>query len=513
MQNTNFVKYMKKLNFVFALALLLPLFATSQTLNVLYSFRTYYSSNSNYAEITTAIDANTAKIEEIKSGLWAGKLELTTIICPVSNSDSAIYIDKRVIKSPEVKDKNALKNTNIMDIQRMALDNGDYVVYFELKDMNTTDQPLQYRDLIKVDYPKNEVNLSDIMLIDSYKKTEQKNAYSKNGYDFVPYMFDDISEDTKELKYYVEAYNTDKVFGKDNYCAIVTIIENISTNKKVDSVQVVKRIKTSEISSYIGSIDVSSLAEDSYYLTVEIRNGDNILYAYKRHPFYKKSKIKMNIENLDIPSTAFVNLIPDSTLTDNMYYTIPIASEVQKDFIRKNAKTATPSQKRYFLYQFFKDYNPYNPNKAYEQYMSAINYVNSHFKTQIKEGYETDMGRVYLSYGAPDDIIDEKFTASSGFQKRTTIDQQLNPYAPDCDPDGVNYYPYQIWIYHNTPFGESNRKFVFYAKQSNLIEYFLLHSNAKGELQDPYWERTLSRNTLDEGVEGKAGKQFRVGHE
>ncbi len=173
---------------------------------------------------------------------------------------------------------------------------------------------------------------------------------------------------------------------------------------------------------------------------------------------------------------------------------------------------STAAQDRYFLYHIFERQNPYNPNQAWNNYSTMVNQVNAKYSTKIKKGYDTDMGRVILSYGYPDDIIDEKFAASTGFQKRSEIDRRLDPYAPDVDPDGVNYYPYQIWIYNTTPFGESNRKFVFYAKGDNLMEYFLLHSNAKGELQDMYWERTLSKNSLDEGVEGKAGKQFRTGH-
>lgn len=44
------------------------------------------------------------------------------------------------------------------------------------------------------------------------------------------------------------------------------------------------------------------------------------------------------------------------------------------------------------------------------------------------------------------------------------------------------------------------------------MEYFLLHSDAKGEPFDRFWENTLSRGLLPEGVEGEAGIQFRKGY-
>lgn len=501
---------MKKI-WILVLIGLLPVMVMGQSnINVLYAFRTYHSPSVNYAEINTSIETSSLKAELTNQGKYIKSAELTTIICPLKQSDSAVYVDKRIIKTPQMNDSNQLNNISLLDMQRMELQNDTFVVYFELKDMANNLQPMQYRDMLVISYPKDEINLSDIMIIDKYAKTKTQNIYSKNGFDLTPYIFDIIPQDSNKLDYYVEVYNSDKAF-KEDYI-LVTNIENISTKKKVETIQTFKRLKPNSIIPYIGSLDLSSLSEGSYYLNVEVRDKDNILYAYKRYPFYKQSKNKKEIVNQEIPSDAFVNFIADSNLKDAILSVRPIASENEVDYIVSKLDNSTAAQDRYFLYHIFERQNPYNPNQAWNNYSTMVNQVNAKYSTKIKKGYDTDMGRVILSYGYPDDIIDEKFAASTGFQKRSEIDRRLDPYAPDVDPDGVNYYPYQIWIYNTTPFGESNRKFVFYAKGDNLMEYFLLHSNAKGELQDMYWERTLSKNSLDEGVEGKAGKQFRTGH-
>ena len=117
-----------------------------------------------------------------------------------------------------------------------------------------------------------------------------------------------------------------------------------------------------------------------------------------------------------------------------------------------------------------------------------------------------------MLYGNPDEIIDEKFATSGGVNNVDKFQQRMNPDLSSSDSKGVYYYPYQIWVYNHTPFGENNRKFVFYAKQDNMSEYFLLHSNAVGELQDLQWENVLSHGTLDPGIVGKAGKQFERGY-
>jgi GWxTD domain-containing protein len=493
--------------------MVLPFVGIGQNIKALYCFRTYFSPIGNYVEINTSIDATTIEKAKLNNNSWQAKAELTTIICQESNIDSAIYVDKRIIKSPEVKDSNSLNNVSLLDMQRVPLENGTYIVFFELRDENSTLQPLYYKDYFKVDYKKDDINVSDIMLIDKLSKATENNIMTKSGYDLQPYMFDVISKDNNTLKYYAEVYNADKAFGKDNYYALVTTIEDLTTNKKIQDMQTVKREKAANITPIISSIDISSLAEGSYFLTVEVRNDKNVLYAYKKHSFFKQSDKKQEINNMDIPSDAFVNFIPDTDLNEDIHYLIPIASDNQRDYIRSGLKKASPSEKRYFLYQFFKQEDASHPENAWNDYMKKVAYVNEKFGTHIRKGYQTDMGRIYLAYGAPDNIIDEKFGASSGLKRRTQNDAFQNPDAENINADGVNYLPYQMWHYNKTPFGETNRMFVFYAKQDDMSDYTLLHSNAKGELQDMYWERTLSRNTLDAGVEGKAGVQFRKNHE
>ena len=263
----------------------------------------------------------------------------------------------------------------------------------------------------------------------------------------------------------------------------------------------------------IGALDISKLPEGSYYLTIEVRDRNNILHAYKREAFFRQSDIKQETEkNIDIPKDAFVFALNDEQLDENIETLEPIASEAVRQFIRKELPTATRDVKLYFLYNFWRNEDAVAPQSAWQQYRTKLEYVNKKYSTNIKKGYQTDMGRVYLVYGVPTDIIDEKFKASSGLKKRTLDDIVATPGMEKRDADGVNYLPYQMWRYDRTPFGETNRMFVFYAKQNDLSEYTLLHSNAKGERNEMYWEDVLSRYTLGPGVEGEAGVQFRKGH-
>ena len=500
---------MKKIVFLSLLAITSIL--NAQNINVLYNFRTYHSTKTNYVEINTSIESATLNTASPVLNKYIKQAELTIAICNSTRPDSVIYIEKRVISSPQVEDSTTLNNTSLLDMQRIALHNGSYVVFFELKDVNSTSQPLTYKDAIIMNYPEDEINVSDIMIVNKHEKTKKENIYSKGGYDLQPYMFDAISKDDNKVSYYAEIYNADKVFGKDSLYLISTIIEDINSNKKIETVQAYKRQKAQDITPYFNTLDLSSLPEGAYYLTVEARDKDNLLYAYNRYPFIKHSNIKAEQNDMELPKDAFVYYIPDSLLKETIKSMRPIASNTQVEYMLKDLKTSTPDQDRYFIYQFFSEINSSSPEFAYRNYAKQVEKINEKYSTRIKKGYNTDMGRILLSYGEPTEIIDEKSATSGSINNVTIAQKMIDPDLSNSQIMEVNYYPYQIWVYSKTPMGESNRKFVFYAKQNNMAEYFLLHSNATGELQDLEWESVLSHGTLDRGVIGKAGKQFQTG--
>ena len=112
--------------------------------------------------------------------------------------------------------------------------------------------------------------------------------------------------------------------------------------------------------------------------------------------------------------------------------------------------------------------------------------VNKNYNTSIKKGYETDQGRVYLQYGAPNSIITEKHDPSA--------------------------YPYEIWSYYKVN-NQTNRKFVFYCTEISGSDYVLLHSDVTGEIATNNWEMVLhKRDTPIYDFDQKSGINYYGGH-
>ena len=108
--------------------------------------------------------------------------------------------------------------------------------------------------------------------------------------------------------------------------------------------------------------------------------------------------------------------------------------------------------------------------------------VNKNFGTLIQRGYETDRGRVYLRYGAPN-----------------SINQRYN------EPSA---YPYEIWQYWQIR-SQTNVRFVFYNKDEVSNDFALLHSDLRGEINNRQWEMFLfQRNNVFDVDQNNINNQF-----
>ena len=210
---------MKRIYFLSLIALL-PIISFSQGINAIYSFTTYnIPSQTSYVEINTSIDANSISYIENMDSKPEGIVELTIII----KKDSTIkYVEKRDLKVNKTN-----KNSSVIDIQRVGLDNGIYKAFFEIRDKNDSKPTLKIEDGFEINYPKNQIAVSGVQLIDSYEKTKTQNSLSKNGYDITPYLFDAIPEGKNQITYYAEIYNADKEFGLEKSYVVSVVLENI----------------------------------------------------------------------------------------------------------------------------------------------------------------------------------------------------------------------------------------------------------------------------------------------
>jgi GWxTD domain-containing protein len=211
-----------------------------------------------------------------------------------------------------------------------------------------------------------------------------------------------------------------------------------------------------------------------------------------------------------------------NTYIDALY---PVASEDERSAAENMIRYSTLEEKQAFLFRFWARRDPLNPEGEWLKYKERIDYVQANFSYPRTPGIHTDRGRVYLQYGPPDFVRDEKNYVSANRigtnnaqpynTMQTTGNNMVSMANAGIDAGTsqghVYYLPYQLWRYNKLATDDQNRVFLFWDEHRSGY-YTLLNSNARGEVQDPGWERRLCRQQLPENVIGEVGEQFNRGY-
>ncbi|HMT12194.1 MAG TPA: GWxTD domain-containing protein, partial [Ignavibacteria bacterium] len=90
--------------------------------------------------------------------------------------------------------------------------------------------------------------------------------------------------------------------------------------------------------------------------------------------------------------------MPEKQVDDEFKKAIYLMSDKQKEQYEALSEL---DQKRMFMFKYWKGIAPYIPKK---DYFSRIDFANKNFKSDFREGWKTDRGRVYAIYGKYSEI-------------------------------------------------------------------------------------------------------------
>lgn len=215
-----------------------------------------------------------------------------------------------------------------------------------------------------------------------------------------------FSPDNGMLYYYAEIYYLPS---DENITGTVSLYNNKTRFYKLN-----EKITSNTIS---GTIPVDSLESGPYTLKITLSDA---------HTSYSKE------------TTLFIVWSPlawfETDLNGSLELLSYIGSNDEIDSIRKAPK----EERRKKFENFWRKRDP-TPNtaknEAMDEFYERVKYANEHF-TGIRDGWRTDMGRVYIIYGPPDEIERHPFELGSA--------------------------PYEIWYYY-----AERKKFIFIDKNQN----------------------------------------------
>ena len=420
-----------------------------------------------YIEFTFIVGGNTVKYVQNDQKKYEAGVEIQV---DMMQSDSLVKRLHYILSSDVFEDSVRVGKPDFADIQNIPLPRGEYFLYFYMRDVNADSNKISYIDKIDIDFPEDRVSTSKISLFRSMTSAKSNGLFVKYGYELPPLYSSFVSSSQYTLPFAVEIYNSAKVLG-DSKLKAECYIEYAESHLAADPNNVIKmELPTKDVVLVLNEFNVFNLPSGNYFAVVNLFDEQDSLLLVDK-VFFQKSNpsVQLNLDDyshIDVTGTFVEFDTNRKELIDNVKCLFPISSFIEREFYDNRLKDVPTDQLQRFFYNFWLRRNPANPAEAWENYKSKVDQVQVMFGSRQVKGYLTDRGRVYLQYGAPNDV-------------------------KEVPSDPVTL-PYEIWDYYYLN-NQSNVKFVFYDPVLTGNDYELLHSNLYGEVQNPNWRMHLVR--------------------
>lgn len=487
-------------------------------MQAMFSYSTFYlaEQQSPYVETYLSFDAWTMAFKEQENGSYRATAEVTIAL---KQGDSLCYAKKYDLGSPTVGSLDEV-DFSFLDVQRFAVKNGIYDLELRVRDLGRQAPESVVREKVAISYDSRHPSMSSVLPVSEATPTESDNPLSRNGYDMEPYVSDYYPASQKLLRYYYEIYNIEREVGVSPFLT-VAYVEEQATGRRYEGQANRMRQQSASMVPVYGALDIEGLPSGSYNLVVEARNSKNELMLYKKLPFYRSNPDVAGGHEISDFATTFVGIYTDERQLDTYLESLyPLASTQERQVVSNLTGHPGLEEKQAFLYAFWQKRSPLDPEGEWLKYKERVDYVMANFSYVHTKGINTDRGRVYLTYGPPDFVRDEKnFTSVKYLGAMVTSAANVMQQTGTQDEDQFSkpaqgqifYLPYQLWRYNKLDTDDPNRVFLFWDEHRSGL-YRLLHSNARGEVQDPGWERRLCRQQLPENTVGEVGEQFNRGY-
>jgi len=412
---------------------------------------------SPYVDVYSTLDASTLAYEMLADSSWNGSLKVVLTIgnkvdvfaYNYINSDSASGAPLLLQKSTFL-----LESWQPLPIK---VDLGDVV----------SGQNWSYSDtLILV---KDTVQLSAPLVLDTVQTSLP--LYQKSGSSVVPKANLGLPLITKpSVEWYAEAFAR-----QGKYVLQYQLVD--LQGSIVEGTYGFKRLIDGVTPLRI-SYDLSAVASGTYGIVVKVLNQNAKVIAQEQTNFQwfdEDALSKWEIAGEALSKNAFVQqgwgqweLVPEY-----LRMIAPVVSLSDRRILMNLKDQPDTALAAKFIVNYWKNRAPEDPKGTWQGYLQIIDKVDKEFGSKTLKGYMTQMGRVFLQYGAPSLVEERPF-------------------------DGKNY-PYQIWQYDqlkspSTP-TQQNQIFIFVDQELIGRQYTLIHSSAIGEIKDHKWQFHLSRHT------------------
>lgn len=335
------------------------------------------------------------------------------------------------VQTKEYDDTQGLNANFDASLYSFFLQEGRYRINLTITDQITKTKYERNREITTVNFSKYKFALSGLMIVSDIIDVEGNSSIT-------PFLSDNISNLENGFFVFFEAYNNESPRNIDFFYELWNDSKLIETGNRIT-----KFLERGTHQLYLRIPSPKNLLTGTYYLkTIAIPHSTDSIFDESQYLAVTQRTIKYSptlagnvVENLDL------------AIRQLRY----VANNSQIRYIEEGA---TYEQKLNRFREFWNSLDPTpntQRNEAFEEYYKRVEYANSRFKS-YQQGWQTDMGMVYIVYGSP-----------------ASIDKRQDYYNPSR--------VYERWIYTN------NREFIF-VDNNGFGDYKLLSPTTISEKYD-----------------------------
>jgi GWxTD domain-containing protein len=434
-------------------------------------------SGKKYLEVYVYLDGMSLKYQENSKKLFQAKvlLELT-----LSKEGQNPVVEKYLLEGSSIPDTSDLSkaSNNLLDVHRYYLEPGNYILSAKVTDQNHPDsKPITaIRDFECNKADLTQTEFSDVQFYLSRSKSNKAGILTKpDGIDYLPLVSNNTFIRQDSMNFYVELYRT-KTLETDPYF-ISASIRQANSEKTLEQYTYTLKKKPSDFDVFTGTLMISNLPSQTYVLSIEIMNSKREVLANTSRKFFVYNDME-DVQSISeyVSRYDLAYGYPEKELDYHISCLRFISSATELSFVKT---LSSAEEKKSYFYGFWEKRKneplKYTNISQWQEFQKLIQYANQKFKSRLRDGWETDRGRILLQYGIPNDV--------------------------QTYPSMNNTVPYEIWTYNKLGV-QPGVIFVFADNDLITNEYPLLHSTKYGEANNPRWRLDLlsrfkDANTVD----------------
>ncbi|MFA7289136.1 MAG: GWxTD domain-containing protein [Melioribacteraceae bacterium] len=389
--------------------------------------------NKTYSEFSIMIYADYLKLQEA-SGKYSASIKIDYELTDLNDERVNSKSWETVALFDSVND---VKSLVVYDNWGELTPGGKYKLSVGIKDLASRKMGKINSTIEIKDFAPEVFDLSEIQFLNGTKESESENEKILNPARRYGLL-------NPILYFYYELYN---ITVNDSIAIQYSVTDEAgNVAKELNSV-----VEVNENSKgFIQGINVSKLNSGVYTFTIKAKTSSG-----------KEISVKRNFEILQLDYFAKTPILSkeDSEMMEKLL------DYIAEPYQLSQYKKLNSFNKANFILNFFKNLDP-NPDTEENEYLQSLlarfHYANQKFSWGNIEGYTTEMGRIFIQNGKPDEV--------------------------DYHNMDMDSRPYQIWYYR----GNRELFYVFGDLNSNG-RYSLLHSNKEGEIYNTSWRELVSR--------------------